>query len=95
VRKQEQKSTKNWLVGKGSKKKGRKKEYVEAGHGGACLSSHHLGGEGKEWQEDCKFKTSLSYLVRPCLKKTRKVSLCFFFFERDLVLGDYGIMKSW
>jgi hypothetical protein len=46
-----------------------------ARYGGACLQCQHLGGGGRLawgqlWLQN-KFKASLSYIVRPCLKKTK------------------------
>jgi hypothetical protein len=41
------------------------KNSVWVGCGGTCLESALR-------QEDCEFKTSLGYVVRPCLKRIRK-----------------------
>jgi hypothetical protein len=50
-------------------------KIVKAGHGDACLQSQHSGGRSRRILSSrpaglqSKFQASLSYIVRPCLKK--------------------------
>jgi hypothetical protein len=44
------------------------KTFSQARHGGV----HHNSVLERLKQEDCEFKASLGYLVRPCLKTTTK-----------------------